>query len=473
MKIVVILSSLMLGGCSLSTVDPQPCAASSECRELFGYGSTCGDAGFCELTTPPPRCALTDPPGLTLPVDPDTYQLFGTVFDHTLDTHVGRYRSAALAVSQANANGGIDGKQFALLHCTNEEGTGYDDLPKSEASVAAATWLADAVGVPAIIGPAASTDVEAVYNGVSEAFGTLVISPSATSPSLTPLDGLSSTDDSPGLLWRTAPPDDTQALAIAADMRDRGVLEVAVIHQTGAYGEGLEQAFTASFAGNSTAFPFDSALGPADAVADAANGGYDEVLFVSSEADDVVGFLLAADTLDFVGKGIGIFLTDAARNTDVLTGASSASDLFSLVHGSAPATPAGPVYDSFAASYAAAYSGEDVTVLSYTAQSFDAAWLAIYGTAWSSYNEPAVTGLGIARGLRKISSGTAIDVRPTAWNEVKARFAAGESVDVTGASGELDYDSNTGETSAAIEIWVIDSSSGSPTFATDHVFSPS
>jgi ABC-type branched-subunit amino acid transport system substrate-binding protein len=460
--------ALLLTGCSLGTVREVDCTSHAECRDAFGFGSTCGEEGFCEESAFPARCPLTEPADLAFPLDSDQYHVMGTVFDHTLDTHVGRYRSAALAASQANSNGGLDGREFAMIHCTNEEGTGYDDLLKADASVATASWLADEVGVPVIIGPAASSDVEATYNGVSEAYGTLLISPSATSPSLTPLDGLTSTDEDPGLLWRTAPPDDTQALAISDDMVFRYIENVAVIYQTGAYGEGLEEVFTSTFPGDSAQFPFDSALGPADAVAEVVNdGSFDEVLFVSSESEDVVKFLLAADQVGF--GTLSIFLTDSARNTDVLTGAASASELFPRIRGTAPATPAGAVYDSFAASYAAANGGEDVTILSYTAQSFDAAWLAIDATAWAIHKEDTLSGLTMARGLRKVSDGPPIDIRPTAWNEVKARFAAGESVDVYGASGPLDYDPTTGETQATIEVWVIDPETGS--FATDHTFS--
>ena len=444
---------LLWAGCSLGTIRPVDCTENAECREVFGYGSVCTESGFCEVTDFPDRCPLTEPAGLALPIDPGQYHVLGTIFDHTLDTHIGRYRSAELAIRQANANGGLDGRQFAILHCTNEEGTGYDDLTKALASVEVGRWLADEVGAPVIIGPAASSDVEAVYNGVSAPLGTLLISPSATSPSLTPLDGLVSTDEEPGLLWRTAPPDDTQGLAIAADMQSRSVDRVAVIYQTGAYGEGLERAFSEAFQGRSDPYPFESALGPADTVITVADGDYDEILFVSSEASDVVAFLLAANS---VPLAIPIFLTDAARNTDVLTGAAQASALFPLIRGTAPAPSEGPVYNSFAASYAAENGGEDVTVLSYTAQSFDAAWLALYGMAWATYNDSEVSGLTIARGLRRVSEGPGIDIRPSSWNEVKARFAAGGSIDVNGASGPLDYDPVSGETTAAIEIWVID-----------------
>jgi ABC-type branched-subunit amino acid transport system substrate-binding protein len=467
--------TLLLSGCSLLTVKPTPCTANLECREAFGLGTVCGGEGLCEVTEIPPRCATTDPPGLQLPVDPSQTLVVGTMFDHTLDTHVGRYRSAELAQSQANANGGLDGRLFAMVHCTIEEGFPADGLPKAEATVEVATWLADALGVPAIVGPAASGDTEIVYATVA-GLGTLVISPSATSPSLTPLDGLSSTDASPGLLWRTAPPDSVQGVAIAWDMTvfrdpvDRS-FDVAVVYQTGPYGEGLEQTFTDAMnarGGTTTGFPFDSALGPGDAIADVNGGNFEEVLFISSEAGDVVSFLLAVDQL---ALDLPIFLTDGARNADVLADAraAGAQDLFPLIRGTAPASPAGAVYDSFAASYASEHGGADVSLLSYTAQAFDASWLVMYGHAWATYREGGVSGLGIARGLRQVSSGPDLQLRPTSWNEARARFQAGESVDVIGASGALDYDPTTGETVAPIEVWRI---LGDDDFETVTVYEP-
>ncbi len=456
--------ALLAVGCSLSTVRPDTCTSNVQCREAFGLGSICGAEGLCETTTLPERCSTVWPEDLSLPVDPATTFVVGTVFDHGLETHVGRYRSAQLALSQANVGDGLEEASFAVVHCTNQEG--LDELSHEEASVAGAIWLADELGVPAIVGPAASADTEAVYNAVGEAFGALVISPSATSPSLTPLDGLVSTDEEPGLLWRTAPPDSLQGLAIARDMlentsafRPEAPARVAVIYQVGAYGEGLEATFTDAFVAGggreSLPFPFESALGPGDAIADAAQEGVDEVLFVSSDANDIVAFLLGANANPTV-SALPLFLTDAARNADVLDGASSASDLFPQIRGTGPANPEGPIFDSFAASYAAEYGGDDVRALSYTAQAFDAAWLVVYGHAWSLAQEGEVTGLGIARGLRRVSSGTAVEIRPTSWNQVKASFGDGQSVDVTGASGRLDFDPTTAETSAVIEVWTID-----------------
>lgn len=460
-------ASAIVCGCSFGTVQPVDCTSNLECRDAFGLGSVCGGEGLCETIEMHPRCITGVPAEVTFPIDPTQIHMIGTLFDHSLDTHIGRYQSAQLAVTQANTNGGLDGVKFGILHCSITEDPAIDALTKTEASVELATWLADSVGVPAIIGPAASSDTEAVYNAVAQQFGTLIVSPSATSPSLTPLDGSESSDESPGLLWRTAPPDSFQGIAIAKDMRTNfGEFEVrthasenvAVIYQLGAYGEGLQETFSAEMLdryGATTALkPFDSAVGPGERIGEIGTGGFDEVLFISSEATDVAGFLLGAKGIPAF-EGMPIFLTDAARNADVLADGADADGLFDQIRGTAPANPAGPVFDTFSASYGFAF-GDDPSTLSYTAQAFDAAWLVIYGHAWALYREDRViNGTNIARGLRHVSSGPAVDIVGTKWNEVKDHFSKGESIDVYGASGELDYDPITEETVATIDVWVI------------------
>lgn len=462
---------LSLLACSLQSYDRTECTTNLECRDGFGLGTVCGDEGYCEVADLHPRCTTVYPSDLSLPIDSDTTFVVGSVFDHTLETHVGRYQSAQLAAIQANANDGLEGHDFAMIHCNNAEDAAFDDLDKTTASVEAAVWLSETIGVPAVVGPAASSRTEAVYNAVADDFGTLVISPSATSPSLTPLDGTDSTNAAPGLLWRTAPPDDLQAVAIARDMREQfdptGVdtfrtaasESVGVIYQTGAYGEGLNVAFTEAFTGlggTAESFPFSEETSRSDAIAQAANGGFDELLFVSSDSADVVSFLQGVVTLDTLDD-TPLFLSDSARNADVLEEAGAA--VLERVRGTAPATPAGAVNDSFQVSYASEYGGADVSVLSFTAQSFDAMWLTIYGHAWAlAQEEGGVTGLNIARGLKRVSNGDSVDMRPNNWNLVKASFASGDSIDVVGASGSLDFASN-GETNATIDVWVVNETS--------------
>jgi len=427
------------------------------------------DTGFALLPIElHPRCTTVYPENLSVPADPAEHFVIATVFDHSLATHVARYRSVQLAVAQANGNDGLDGRDFVVVHCTNEEGTGLDDLDKTEASVEVAEWLARDARVTAIVGPAASSRAEAVFNVVSYEYGTLIVSPSATSPSLTPIDGLRATDRDPGLFWRTAPPDDIQSAAIAWDMRTHfdpaGIdslrpapsQRVAVVYQWGAYGEGLAATFGDAFAadgGSIVGFPFGDAGGRADAVAEVAAGGFDEVLFASSDANDVSAFVLGSVPLEGF-DGLPIFLTDAARNADVLDALAGQDTRLAQVRGTVVTQPSGPIYDSFAAAYAAEYGGEDPSVHSYTAQSYDAAWLVMLGHAWAVHQEEDITGLSIARGLRQLSSGDPVELRPTSWNLAKASFREGTAVDIVGASGDLDYD-DAGETIAPIDVWTV------------------
>lgn len=461
---------VLLPACTLVSFTPPPCSDNLECRDAFGLGSVCSSDGLCEAVQLPQRCQQTYPNDLTFPVDPDETLLIGSVFDHTLDTHTGRYQSAQLALMQANATDGLEGRSFAIVHCSNEEAPETDGLSKDEATLQVAGWLADEVGVSAIVGPAASGRTEAVYTEIAVDHDVLVISPSATSPALTELDGVVATPEDPGLLWRTAPPDDLQSQVIAEDMafnfnpdnpsvfRSTPSLNVGVLYQQGAYGEGLERGFSTALAelkGRTTLFPFFDDTSRSEAIALSANQPFDEILFISSDAADIVAFFQGAMTLDQY-EDMPLFLTDAARNADVLQQvAKIAPDLMPHVRGTAPANPTGAVYDSFAVSYGSEFDNNDVSVLSFTAQAFDAGWLMVYAHAWALYQGEGLSGTDLARGLLQVSSGPQVEIRAANWPTVRERFAAGDPVDVFGASGPLDYDER-GETSAPIEVWIFD-----------------
>jgi branched-chain amino acid transport system substrate-binding protein len=454
-----------LGGCTLSRTDVSDCETNLECRDAFGIGSVCNADGLCEKAELSPRCTQTDPPGLLS--DPDANRdriVFGNLMDRSVATHVARERSAQLAYDQVNEEEGVDGRQFGAVFCTIEESDEFDGLSREEAAKASAEFLVDVVGVPAIVGPAASTDTQAVFQDVG-ADGVLVISPSATSPALTQLDPPEVSNEAPGLLWRTAPSDALQGVVIAADMLDPGegrefpVGRVAVIHEVGAYGDGLyevfSRAFTAAGGEPPDEHPFEGEGQLTDAIADVgADPDTIEVLFISAQASLIAAFLESAAALESYDNKT-IFLTDAAANPDVLKDIDSA--LATRVRGTRPA-PLDPardlVYSSFIAAYTAAYR-DDVQAYSFAANAYDAAWLLIYGATWALLREDGLSGRNIARGLRHVSSGQNIEVRPTGWVSVLQAFRQGQSVDVTGASGELDYDPGTEETTTEIQVWKV------------------
>lgn len=456
------MAMVALSGCTLFTTDVTDCETTEQCRDQFGVGFVCNADGLCEGGTPIPRCTTTYPEDLLTNPQNGGRIVIGDLMDRSIATQHARELSARLALSQANAQGGLEGQNFGLVMCTIEENPDYDGLTRSQAAVTAARYLIDHIGVSAIIGPASSGDTQATFLEIQND-DVLLISPSATSPTLTQLDPATVSDEAPGLLWRTAPPDSLQGAAIAADMRGPGagraapVGQVAAIYAGGAYGGGLYTEFAGRFTaagGAVTPLPFADAAQRDTAIAMAATANVDEVLFISSQPADIIAFLDTAATLSGYDQKT-LFLTDAAANADVLTGANSAR--FSQVRGSRPAPldeSRDLVYAGFIAAYTAEY-GADVRPFSFTANAYDAAWLVAYGAAWAIYQDGEVRGQTIAQGLRKVSGGTEVDIVPTSWNLVKQSFQSGQAVDVEGASGQLDYDPATEETSAPIEIWEI------------------
>lgn len=453
--------------CTLGSIDESRCESDSECRLAFGVGSMCGGAGLCAPAPPHPRCSrrADQPPGTATPgTVPDDYFrrlddysdafVFATIVDATIATHRARANSVILAVEEINDAGGFDGREVVVVLCTNEVDSALDPLDQEEATVVVSHYLSDTLGVPAIVGPPSSTATQEAFEAL-EGRDVMIISPSATSPSLTELEPVPASDETPGLLWRTVPRDITQGRVIAQDMLDRGIGNVSVVSEQGPYGDGLSAVFIAAFeagGGTATVFSFSSPTSRNGRFTDGNKAEFEELLFISAQVTDAVAVLRSADVAGLnVDK---LFLTDGATNQDLIDGASSTA-LFPRIRGTRPAPVAGPVFSSFISNYAALHAdnAEDFT---FTAHSYDAAWLVLYGAHWAARHETSLTGRTIARGVRQLSSGASYNVGPDTLVEVLAAFDAGDGVDLVGASGALDFDSATEETEGPIEVVVID-----------------
>lgn len=445
------LGLFLWNACSLSTTKFDTCQSNADCRGAFGWGSVCGEDGLCADWEPNPRCERTIPADLLENKDQyrDLYVL-GSVYER--EESLLDVMAFELAIVQVNDQGGLDGREFGFVQCSNEEDASWDGLAAEEANVQIAVTLADELGVPAILGPSYSSRTQAAYQAI-DGLDTMMISPSATSPTLTALDP-PATDDKPGLLWRTAPPDSIQARAISLALEADEVARVSIVYNDdGAYGTGLAEELSLVFPGQTELLPFKTPTDRDTQAVEAGNGDAEVVMFVSSDKADVAAFLNAAGAVGgYDAKQI--FLTDAAYDTNILRDARSASDLFPNIRGTRPATPVGNVYDFFLASFAAQYDGEDASGSAFPAYAYDAAWLTIYGTAWAHFREgDVITGTNLARGLRKVSQGSAVEIRGTSWTAVTGAFERGNGIDVVGASGELDYDPVTEETAGPIDLW--------------------
>jgi branched-chain amino acid transport system substrate-binding protein len=447
-----------VAACTPTRFDETPCSAHAQCREAFGFGAMCGPGGMCQQAPLLERCGVTYPEDLFQ--HPDGYRdavVLGTLMDRSSAAHLVRERAIRLAIKEVNAAGGLDGRPVGLVSCDTQANPQLDDFTRTEASVIDGRYLARTLGVAAVVGPCASGDVEQVWDGLRGA-GTLIMSPSATSPALGQLEPESS-DAHPGRLWRVAPSDALQGRLIAEDLLARQVRQVALIREAGAYGEGLARVFTELFtaAGGAVqvaAIADGTQIQAATAVA--AAGPAPEVLFISSQQDWVVKFLRAArGQAGFERKSI--FLTDAAANQAVLDGVPDASGLFARVRGTRPAPRLASdyVYASFVANYRAEYHDQDPTAAAFSAHAYDAAWVVLYGTAWSLLQEHGISARGTGRGLRHLSAGAPTPIIPASWLGVVAAFRGGQSVNVSGASGELDFDPLTREVTAPLEVWTI------------------
>ncbi|MCB9677813.1 MAG: ABC transporter substrate-binding protein [Alphaproteobacteria bacterium] len=448
----------------------------------MGYGSACDlDSGLCRTVDMHPRCDATYPEDLTFPVKRDENYLIASLFGRS-DAHIARYRGAELAVKHANQNQGVDGHDFGIIHCNYDVDASIDDLDSTGAVEEISTWLSDDVGIPAIIGPAASSLTGAVYNKVAEEYDTLVVSPSATATTLIDIDGTVSTDAEPGLFWRTAPPDGGQAIAIVADMRNEydplgetvfrtgPTSALAILYQEGAYGEGLAFAvgdLLNAAGGDASLFIFstDTLGAQVAAVANSGDGPFDEVLVISSDASDYNGFLAAANA-NAAFATLPIFMSDGGRTSDIFPAVGA---LGPNIRGSVPALPEGIVFDGFDASYAVEY-GESSNLHSFVPHTYDAASLVIYAHAWAVYNEEGTRGVHLARGFRKLSTGPDIAISAPAITEVIAQFRQGNSIDIEGTSGLLDYNLTTGELPSTIEVWSIAGTGTGQTFEQEYIF---
>ncbi len=453
--------SLLVGlsGCSMSRFAFTPCEANSDCREAFGWGNVCKNL-LCEPVAPLARCAETWPPSL--------YQrreefrdavVLGVQFDRTefqLETY-----AAELAFQQVMKSNGLDDKQMALVECTIEEDPAFDDLTKEEANEQVAVYLADEIGVPAIVGPATSFEVEKAFLAVKP-YGTLIMSPTATGIALTELDGSESTDLDPGLLWRTAPPDTFQGLVMADYLSSESIKTVDLIFEEGPYGTALALAFDEAFrerggTASQKGFEAGDVTMRDSQIAKAATSGRNAVVFISSDKEsDIVTFLNEVASQSGLDGDRQIFLADGGADLKNFNNAGllTTADLERIrIFGPSPLQ--GVVFDTFASAFSSRFN-EDVRGTPYPAFSYDAAWLTLFGTAWSYYREGRISGIGIARGLRQVSTAMSedpISINSDVWIWIEERFRDGDGVNVRGASGELDFDPATGETVTSFSVW--------------------
>lgn len=451
------------------------CMTNADCRDLVGIGSVC-ESNICVDLTAEPRCQKTFPSDFFANLEGyRDRSLVGVLADRSSLSEATRENAIELAAAEINEARGLDGRLFALIFCDLDGGPDnqYDSRSRPDAAVFTTQWLTSQATVSSVIGPMASGDVTRAFTEVVEPIKpqTVIVSPSATSPSLTGLDVDPASDATPGLLWRTAPSGAAEAPALANDMMARMtamgmplITRVAVIREDGPSGEGLAAAFGDVWVPTGTfeqfVFVDGSSSSRQERVAEVGvrlmAGDFDAVLFIG-EPLDATEFLLQATGNTNYSEEVQIYFTDAGAGDPVFAEVERINDprLIDQVRASRFATPAGFVEQDFKDAYRLRFNdGIDPLTVTWTATSYDAFWLIAAGTAWATYQEDGViNGVTLARGFRKTVGGS-VEARftPSGWNVILQRFMMGQNINVLGASGTLDFDLATEEPPAQVEL---------------------
>ena len=354
-----------------------------------------------------------------------------------------------LAVSEVNDRTGLKNRSFGLFVC---------DTQRDNATIATQTeWMVKNLLVPAIVTSGSGQTQAAAIDPVRLDAGTLLISATATSPSLT------STFQSQGNVWRVSPPDTQQALALTrlliADFPDAGGTRIDVVFEDSTYGAGFanpmaDALLAAGFTSTRRPFKPGDVNSQTPVVNGLANDSPKATVLIAFPPD-VKDLITRARTFPVLTRASGHrwYLTDACKDPAIIT-PTTQSEL-DLAIGTAPAQGAGGAFASFRDSFRTRY-GIDPNSFSYTSHSYDAMWLVMLASA-SAQATATVVGPKLGEGMGKLSNTAQapIPLRADSWTEVSNNLLQGLTVNVEGASGPLDFDPVTGAASAPYEVWQV------------------
>ncbi len=461
--------ALVTSGCSFSRTDPK-CANTDECRASFGTGYMCGNSGLCEVAEVEPNCLQQVPSDLLLsPQKYKDYIVLGSLM-RTTGKEGARQDSAFLAIDAFNRFAerhedeypALLGLRFGFVQCDHE-----GDV---EEAARLAEYLADVLRTPAIFGPSSSSAMIAAFSEVNldeagrELRRTLFISPSATSVALSDLESTT-----PGLLWRTAPTDDGQGRLMGQYAKDVDA-PMIVLYEDTAYGKGLYTALRDSVGSlcDGCGFSFDASSSDIDSLAGtiASNRTInvledaETVFFIGAQEAHLKEMIRRMDDPSFEDKTL--FFSDAAASSDTVE-LIDESDLMRVIGTRPKASTQGETLRVFTGIYEARYDESPLTH-SFTTNAYDAAWMLLISALYPRALGREINPLSMAEGLTKLSDpdwtgrnerdcfGDYIDERcqPISLDaenvpDILSAFERFGRVDISGASGTLDYDGQSEE----------------------------
>ena len=473
--------TLLLWACSTNLTVRVDCQNSSECYSNFGAGYVCeqnsssDNVGYCVESSGIPRCTNTNPPGLFEDwANRRNDYLVGSLYDDYVLEIEGSVKSIDLVADRLET---IGDRNVTVVHCDYSANIGGDGLSGEEAIRVGTQFLADELQIPLIIGPYTSQEVRWALNYNDSA---IMISPSATASILKDL--------SPRF-WRTIVSDDTQAYTLAKYIQQHRQIGqhsyLLIVYKQEIYSEGLvniiaqrlteqnivtvNKFFQSNVEIESQFEDGWTRLGLQNGE-DASDVG---VIFISNVADEITQFAEFALAENSTYRNATYYFADAAANQSFdnsLAGLNLTSE--QKVYGTQPPQNTEDViYDAFEEFYerypepqdtppdgfVATYNSQNSVSDIFNAYTHDAIWLGLYGYAWAHYNgthtTPFPNSTDILTGLQNLSDLSAQESRFVAGSWNPDILANGSTTNITGATGNLDYDQNTSELTTPVEFW--------------------
>lgn len=335
-----------------------------------------------------------------------------------------------LAVKHLNDAGGVFGQDVQVV-------TGDTGLDPTRA-VEEARRLIEVEGVHAIVGPLASGITLAVAESVTGPANIPTISPSATSPQIT-------LADDNGFLFRSTISDAAQGPVLAQLAVDEGYSNVGVLYVDNAYGQGLAEAFLASWGGESVSVAYAEGQTSYLAELQGVAGANGQVLIA-------IGYPTEAQVYIREALENGLFDTflfvDGTKSQDLID--AIGQGYLNGMKGTAPAS--GPESDSlrnFNAAYEAEYG--ELPSIPFVREAYDAA-VAI-GLAAASAG--STDGVRLRDHLREVAApdGAVISAGAEGVAAALRALANGESVNYDGAATTVDWNAAGDVTTGYIGVW--------------------
>ncbi|RMH48070.1 MAG: ABC transporter substrate-binding protein [Alphaproteobacteria bacterium] len=325
-----------------------------------------------------------------------------------------------LAARHVNEQGGLfaDGQQLTLVV--------GDSACDPKAAVDAATKLVNVDQVVAIVGPNCSGATLAAAQSVTIPAGVVILSESATSPAITALDDKD-------LVFRAAPSDAYQGIALANYILGQGVKTVALTNANDDYNAGLAAEFAKAFeaAGGKIAAHQVHEPNKANYRAEVATLG-------GAKADALVvfayygssGIAIIRNALE-TGAYSKFFGADGMVNDELVNqlGVDALKDAAFTTPGADDSTGAFKAYMELAKDLKQPLGP-------YVPNAYDATFL----LALAIEKAGSADRSKIAAALREVATPPGEVILPGEWAKAKALIAEGKDINYEGATGSLDFD---------------------------------